>query len=80
MAPSKLEFNVTPTVNHLREIRAARRITQLDLQIQTGITQTRISQFENGIIQPPPEAKQKIASVLGLPVAKVFPNEGGKKK
>lgn len=61
--------------NRLREIRAVRRISQFDLRIKTGFSQSMISYWERGLLQPTPEQKQKIASVLGLNTKDVFPSE-----
>jgi len=60
--------------NRLREIRAARRITQFDLRIKTGFSQSIISYWERGLLQPSEEAKRKIANVLGLNAKEIFPS------
>ncbi len=62
--------------NRLKEIRAARRITQFDLRIKTGISQTMISYWERGLLQPSEDQKRKIAGALGLNSKDVFPAEG----
>ena len=64
-------------VNRLREIRAVRRATQFDLRIKTGFSQTMISYWERGSLQPTEDQKKKIASALGLNVKEVFPQEKG---
>ena len=41
--------------NRLRELRKNRRLTQVALQMQTGIEQALLSKFENGERTPPTE-------------------------
>jgi len=59
--------------NRLREIRAARRITQFDLRIKTGFSQSMLSYWERGLLLPSEDQKRKIASALGLGIREVFP-------
>jgi DNA-binding XRE family transcriptional regulator len=61
--------------NHLKEIRARRRITQLRLSIETQIPQTRISYFENGFYRPNENEKRKIAEILEVEVTDIFPSD-----
>ena len=61
--------------NRLREIRAARRITQFDLRIKTGFSQSMLSYWERGLLLPSEDQKRKIASALGLGIREVFPQE-----
>jgi len=74
-SPFLLEGNfMSINPNRLREIRAARRITQFDLRIKTGFSQSIISYWERGLLQPSEEAKRKIANVLGLNAKEIFPS------
>lgn len=41
--------------NRLRELRKNRKLTQVALQMQTGIEQALLSKFENGERTPPTE-------------------------
>ncbi len=61
--------------NRLREIRAAKRITQFQLRILTGIQQSKLSFIENGLIKPGTEEKEKISKALGLKPEEIFPME-----
>jgi transcriptional regulator with XRE-family HTH domain len=61
------------TANKLREIRVVRRVTQFDLRIKTGFSQSLISYWERGLLTPSEDQKRKLASALGLTVKEVFP-------
>lgn len=55
-------------------LRIARKgLTQWELTLKTGISQTRISLIENGYVKPTEDEKVKIAEALGLKVEEVFP-------
>ncbi len=41
--------------NRLKELRKSRKLTQVSLQMQTGIEQALLSKFENGERVPPTE-------------------------
>ena len=41
--------------NNLKKLRAERKLTQVALQMQTGIEQALLSKFENGERTPPTE-------------------------
>lgn len=41
--------------NHLRKLRKERKLTQVELQMRTGIEQSLLSKFENGERIPPTE-------------------------
>ena len=41
--------------NNLKKLRKDRRLTQITLQMQTGIEQALLSKFENGARVPPTE-------------------------
>ena len=42
--------------NRLKELRTAKKVSQLKLQMETGIEQSLLSKFENGVRTPPTEA------------------------
>jgi transcriptional regulator with XRE-family HTH domain len=50
----------------LSEARFHRKVTQLILGLQVGISQTRISLIERGFVNPREREKRKIAQALGL--------------
>lgn len=41
--------------NNLKKLRKARKLTQLSVQMQTGVEQALLSKFENGERIPPTE-------------------------
>ena len=47
--------------NRLRELRKARKLTQLSLQMQTGIEQALLSKYETGERVPPTETLVRLA-------------------
>lgn len=47
--------------NRLRELRKARKLTQLALQMQTGIEQALLSKYETGERVPPTETLVRLA-------------------
>ena len=57
----------------LREARDARGISQRALGIQAGLDEfvasTRVNRYETGVHQPDLQTLQRLAKVLGLPVA-----------
>ena len=52
--------------NNLKKLRQERRITQLSLQMQTGIEQALISKFENGERIPPTDTLMRLADFYGV--------------
>jgi transcriptional regulator with XRE-family HTH domain len=62
------------TGNRLRVVRADKRVTQEQIETRTKkrITQTRVSQIENGS-DPTPGEMKLIARALRVPVEDVFP-------
>ena len=42
--------------NRLKELRKSKNLTQVALQMKTGIEQALLSKFENGMRTPPTEA------------------------
>jgi len=57
----------------LREIRFQKRINQWDLALQTGMSQSKISLFERGYLNPKEDEKKEIAKVLDCNVTDLFP-------
>lgn len=51
----------------LRETRMRKGLTQTDLAAKVGVTQSSISQWENGRKRPSARSVSKLASILGLP-------------
>ena len=47
--------------NRLRELRKSRKLTQISVQMQTGIEQALLSKFENGERIPPTETLIRLA-------------------
>ena len=61
--------------NRMKEIRARERITQFGLAVKTSITQGRLSYYENGLIIPRDDEKQRIANALNVKIDEIFPEE-----
>ena len=54
--------------NRLRELRKSKKLTQVSLQIQTGIEQALLSKFENGERVPPTETLLRLADFYGVSI------------
>lgn len=52
--------------NNLKLLRKKKGITQLSLQMQTGIEQALISKYENGERIPPTDTLMKLAEYYGV--------------
>ena len=63
--------------NRLRDYRRLMNWTQSELAKAVGSRQLYISRYERGIIGTPERLKPKIASVLGLPLEVIFPEDTG---
>jgi len=61
--------------NRLRDYRRLMNWTQSELAKAVGSRQLYISRYERGIYRTPEQLKPKIASVLGLPLEVVFPED-----
>jgi transcriptional regulator with XRE-family HTH domain len=59
-------------MNHLKEMRFFKNVSQALLALETGIQQSRISLIENGLVTPREEERQKIADALGVAKDKLF--------
>jgi predicted transcriptional regulator len=53
-------------VNHLRQIRFNKRLTQFELAILAEVHQSRISLIENCWIEPRPDEKKRLAKALNV--------------
>ena len=58
--------------NRLRLIRNLRRKTQVEVALETGLSQTAISNFENDVAEPTPDEKEILAGCLGVSVNDIF--------
>lgn len=54
--------------NNLRKLRKDRKLTQIALQMQTGIEQALISKFENGERIPPTETLLILADFYNVSI------------
>jgi len=52
--------------NNLKKLRKQRNLTQISLQMQTGIEQALLSKFENGERIPPTETLIRLADFYGV--------------
>ncbi len=52
--------------NKLRDLRKERKLTQVALQMQTGVEQALLSKFESGERVPPTETLMKLADFYGV--------------
>lgn len=54
--------------NNLRKLRKERRLTQVALQMKTGIEQALLSKFENGDRVPPTETLVTLADFYNVSI------------
>ena len=54
--------------NRIRELRKGRKLTQLSLQMKTGIEQALISKYETGERIPPTETLIILADFFGVSI------------
>jgi len=54
--------------NRLRELRKSRKLTQLALQMKTGVEQALISKYETGERVPPTETLIILADFFGVSI------------
>jgi len=59
-------------VNHLREARALRGLTQADLATLVGVSRKTINTVENGIFVPSTVLSLRLARALGTSVEALF--------
>ena len=51
--------------------RVTKKITQWELALRTGISQSQLSLYERGYREPSQEAKEKIAGALDMPADQI---------
>jgi putative transcriptional regulator len=66
--------------NHLRDLRAARGMTQQELADAIGVTRQTVIAIEGDKYSPSLETAFRIAEVFGVPLEQVFQYEGRKKR
>lgn len=66
--------------NNVRELRAARAMTQQELAEQIDLTRQTVIAIEGDKYSPSLETAFRIASVFGVPLEQVFQYEDGRKK
>ena len=54
--------------NNLRQLRKERKLTQVELQMRTGIEQSLLSKFENGERVPPTETLLILADFYNVSI------------
>ncbi len=54
--------------NNLKELRKAKKKTQLQVQMDTGIEQALLSKYENGLRVPPTETLLILADYYGVSI------------
>ncbi|MBR4951040.1 MAG: helix-turn-helix transcriptional regulator [Clostridia bacterium] len=54
--------------NRLKELRKSKKLTQVSLQMQTGIEQALLSKFENGERTPPTETLFLLAEFYNVSI------------
>ena len=59
--------------NNLRKIRRQQDVSQYELALRSGISQSSLSLFENHFQSPNDEQKRKIALALRAPIEAIFP-------
>jgi putative transcriptional regulator len=59
-------------INHLREARALRGLTQADLATMVGVSRKTINTVENGIFVPSTVLSLRLARALGTSVEALF--------
>jgi transcriptional regulator with XRE-family HTH domain len=65
-------------MNRIREIRERLGLSQMRLSIKSGVNQSEISRIERSGITPRDDEKRwKLAKVLGVPSAELFPDPMG---
>ena len=63
------------TFSRLRSLRQIKNLSQAELARAAKISRPTISNFETGQISPGPELKRRLAMILGVPEAVLFPLE-----
>jgi len=63
--------------NRLRVLRAERRISQMTLAQEVGVSQATFSTWETAYFEPDDDMKRKIARALDVTVADLVPQADG---
>ncbi|GAI60514.1 unnamed protein product [marine sediment metagenome] len=63
--------------NKIRYYRRLMNFTQGQLAVAIGVYQTKLCRYERSYLVTPREMRLKIASILGLPVEVIFPEDVG---
>jgi transcriptional regulator with XRE-family HTH domain len=58
--------------NQLKLIRTIKGKTQVELALETGFSQTMVSNFENSLSEPTQVEKERLAGALGVSVSDIF--------
>ena len=61
--------------NRLRVLRAERRMAQRELAARLSVTQSAVSLWESGEMEPTLERKRDLARALGVPQKALVPEE-----
>lgn len=64
---------MVPMLNRLRVARAERRVTQIDLARQVGLSPSTLSLIENGYREPSEALRIALAQALHWPTSELFP-------
>jgi len=67
-------------MNHLRDYRVKKLLTQKELAEASGVSQVTISFIENQLSEPMELTKEKLARALKMDPKKIFPPKSSKKK
>jgi len=59
--------------NRLRELRRAKNLSAIDLQLMTFINHQRIYLIERGVAKPTHAQKVILSEALGVPLEQLFP-------
>lgn len=64
-----------PLHSSLRNFRRARTINQATLAKLAGVSQQTLSKYESGVLTPTPDVQARLAAILGVSIADVFPTQ-----
>jgi transcriptional regulator with XRE-family HTH domain len=72
MTPRKLDVARETLARNMRILRAARRLSQENLALAAGISQSQVSVIERGKGNPTIDSLHRIADVLGVEMSELF--------
>ncbi len=58
----------------LQEMRVSKKLKQVELAQQSGVSVFKLSVFESGAARPGRENAKKIADALGVKIEEIFPH------